>query len=188
MDALAFGGLLALMSSDRALAIRLRPLISIAATFAMVALPAICISSGTTALSVPMLSIGYTCLGLVSTCFVWKASESSGENRWLNRLLRLSALRQLGKYSYGIYVLHYPIVILLLMARENLAPRFPLAEKSGLFLLLSLIFGFGLSYLAALASWFLLEKRALKLKNLFNYSQAKTSMPVDVLIETESNA
>ena len=170
MDALAWGGLIALMNSGEELAGRLRPLLRTGAYVALALLVIILISSGPSALSVPMLSVGYTALGLASASLVWRASANSGRDRLANRILGARPLRELGKYSYGIYVLHYPVVILLLIAKAKVAVRFPLAEETGILLFLTAVVGFGASYAAALLSWNLLEKRVLRFKERFRYA------------------
>ncbi len=87
-------------------------------------------------------------------------------------LLRIGWLRALGKYSYGLYVLHYMVY----SAIAPSAPRFrPLP-----FALCSILGGIPLSLLAAWLSWNLLEKRFLSLKRYVPYrfaSRQHTSAP-----------
>ena len=75
--------------------------------------------------------------------------------------LRWSWLRSFGKYSYGLYVLHY----LLHGAFAPLAQRF--GPRTAV--LLSITLGISLSYAAARLSWAILEAPFLKLKRLVPY-------------------
>jgi peptidoglycan/LPS O-acetylase OafA/YrhL len=96
-------------------------------------------------------------------------SRPSGHFDRLSGILNFGPLRSFGKYSYGIYVLHYPVVILLQMGGERITTRFSWLHSSGGLLLLRIVLGFGLSYAAALLSWNLLEKRVLQFKERFAY-------------------
>ncbi len=75
-------------------------------------------------------------------------------------------LRTYGKYSYAVYLLHLPIVILVgdfLFTPDKL--RLGRTMLPGLLIFYAITFT--LSLLAALVSWNLLEKHALKLKDYF---------------------
>jgi len=178
MDDLAWGALLALAVSDPQLSLQLQRWGKIAAILAVIVLGSILILVGPSALSRPMMSVGYTALGLTAACLVWIASRSSSHPDWSGRILNFAPLRSFGKYSYGVYVLHYPIVILLQMSNERMSAKFPWVESSGGLLVLRIVLGFGLSYIAALASWNLLEKRVLRLKDRFAYAPERDPQPI----------
>ncbi len=76
-------------------------------------------------------------------------------------LLRTGWLRTFGKYSYGLYVIHYLIHggMVLLATRMN----------HRVYALLAIPFGIGLSSAAAWVSWNVLENPFLKLKRHFRY-------------------
>jgi peptidoglycan/LPS O-acetylase OafA/YrhL len=169
LDDLAWGGLLALTASDPKLSVQLKNYGKAGVSLAITVLAAILILAGPSALSRPMISVGYSALGLTSACLVWFASRPSGHFDGLSGILNFGPLRSFGKYSYGIYVLHYPVVILLQMGGERITTRFSWLHSSGGLLLLRIVLGFGLSYAAALLSWNLLEKRVLQLKERFAY-------------------
>jgi peptidoglycan/LPS O-acetylase OafA/YrhL len=116
-------------------------------------------------------------LGLLSACLVWIASRRLDTIGWSRRIFMFSPLRSFGKYSYGIYVLHYPIVILLQLADNRIAPKYPGAQESGGFLVSKIVLGFGLSYLAALISWNLLERPFLRWKDRFAYTRTDDPQP-----------
>jgi peptidoglycan/LPS O-acetylase OafA/YrhL len=61
-----------------------------------------------------------------------------------------------GDFSYGIYIWHFPVILLILYCFH-----FPL-DSTGM-----LLFAMIMSYLIAVVSWYLIEKRALKLKERF---------------------
>lgn len=178
MDDLAWGALLALATCDPRLSLQLRNWGKLGTILAIAVLGGVLIFVGPSALSRPMMSIGYTALGLLSAGLVWIASRPSSRLDRSRRILNFGPLRSFGKYSYGIYVLHYPIVIFLQVASERMAAKFPWVQSSGAFLPLRILLGFGLSFAAALLSWNLLEKRVLRLKERFAYALARDPRPL----------
>ena len=100
---------------------------------------------------------------------------------FLFHLTRLRSLRWLGKYSYGLYVFHGLMLILL----HRWANYFlPVGGRNGsnpwVSLLVRELAGFGLSIALALLSWHLYEKHFLKLKRFFeNRKEKRKESPVD---------
>ena len=93
------------------------------------------------------------------------------EHSGLSRALTWPVLRSAGKYSYGLYVLHYPIFLALEAAGFT---SLALAGATGSRLLGVLAFATvaGLATLAAaLLSWNLLEKRFLRWKDRVPYRE-----------------
>jgi peptidoglycan/LPS O-acetylase OafA/YrhL len=85
---------------------------------------------------------------------------------WLGAVAASGPMRFLGKYSFGLYVLHRPIIfpLKMLIPYEMLSLKFGSAIAGVLvFQLIALI----LSVLCAMASWYLLESQFLKLKKYF---------------------
>jgi peptidoglycan/LPS O-acetylase OafA/YrhL len=90
----------------------------------------------------------------------------------LQRVFSARVPRFFGKYSYGIYIWHYPIMILL--ARHGItivaltAAIGTAAVANPLYVAINL----GLAITAALVSWTLLERPMLGLKRYFEYPSA----------------
>lgn len=106
----------------------------------------------------PWLSIAaYTALGVAAACLVSEAVE----RRW--SWLRLAWLRLAGKYSYGLYVVHWPVMIgtSYVITQGLLGSAGALLARPWAFAPLVL----ALSAACAMASWHLYESRFLRLKD-----------------------
>jgi peptidoglycan/LPS O-acetylase OafA/YrhL len=88
---------------------------------------------------------------------------------WLGGVFRSSPMRFLGKYSYGIYVVHHPVIMILGRSRLGASewPTWGGAEILGQ--LFVLVAGGAFSIILALVSWNLLEAPMLRLKDRFPY-------------------
>ena len=86
--------------------------------------------------------------------------------RRLQSLLRYGWLRSLGKYSYGIYVFHLPIIVssMLILAKYRF---FSATRRDFSAALLFIAANFTLTYFVSVASYHLYEKHLLKLKKYF---------------------
>lgn len=85
---------------------------------------------------------------------------------WLATRLRSGFLTIFGKYSYAIYVIHFPIAVYQREFFARIAERSSESTTLGLWVLsplLGVLVSFGLAQL----SWHLLEKHFLKLKKRF---------------------
>ena len=95
----------------------------------------------------------------------------------LLRALKRPALRGAGKYSYGLYVLHYPIFLALEAAGfTSLALASVLGSRIAGMLAFAAVAG-AATFAAALLSWNLLEKRFLRWKDLVPYGKRAASTP-----------
>ena len=81
----------------------------------------------------------------------------------LSSLFRLGFLRQIGKISYGIYIYHFPVYVLV---DSYLSPHFP-QDGSLLGQVLPPLTKVLVTFLVALASWLLVESPLLRLKKRF---------------------
>jgi peptidoglycan/LPS O-acetylase OafA/YrhL len=109
-------------------------------------------------------SIGFALLAISFAAFVLYAALSEGEPGWRKTWLHWKPLVIFGKYSYGIYVFHYPIFYF----ADELARRLPYAIYH------SIWFGYLLiglesatSFIVASLSYNFFEKRFLAMKGRF---------------------
>jgi peptidoglycan/LPS O-acetylase OafA/YrhL len=118
-------------------------------------------------------SLGYTCLGvffslLLLACLI----GTNTVNRGWQKFLSLAPLRAIGKYSFAIYVFHFPLQLY----AERFLP--PPEQRTG-WLGMEFLVGIGLvTYIAAFLSYHLYEKHFLKLKSWFT-PHALTQPPAD---------
>jgi peptidoglycan/LPS O-acetylase OafA/YrhL len=112
-------------------------------------------------------TVGLTVLALFfASMIVLLLTDSNGNP--ITRAFNAGLLRSLGKYSYAIYIINWPLVVgfrHLCQNSDGLLPRFYGSQVP-----FAILFCAGtavLSYLAALSSWQLLEKHCLKLKRHF---------------------
>ncbi len=106
--------------------------------------------------------------GLLGAAFVFIQSDP-------RRLLAHATLRFFGKYSYALYVLHYPLLPYYVAA----FPMTRLSARCGYLpaVLIFLLGGIAGSVMLALLSWHLLEKHFLKLKRFFRATRRVTQHP-----------
>lgn len=113
-----------------------------------------------------MQCVGYTLLGLIFSSALVLALPGSRASTW-QKILEHRILRELGKYSYAIYLFHLPIRSFLrsLLGGPDKIPFFFGSQLPGLlaFALVSLVLTFVLAWI----SWHLFEKRFLALKRFF---------------------
>jgi peptidoglycan/LPS O-acetylase OafA/YrhL len=115
-------------------------------------------------------TIGYTGIAVFFGAVLVLAVTSSDDN-WIGRVLSLRTLRLAGRYSYGLYVFHHPIVLLL--RRQLTIPDIQvLGSQLPGFLAYSVLAG-GMSLALAVLSWHLYESRFLALKGRFPYVTAE---------------
>ena len=165
LDALAIGGLAASLFVVPERRHRLRARLGILAAVSGVALAALLVE-GRGAVSPAMTRFGYTAFALVDACLVLAAADRAGSPDRFAAVLRSPVLRAFGKYSYAIYVFHYPISLASERLFDAASAGAPAGVRTGLWLL-SVAGGIGTSFLVAVVSWNLLEKRFLALKRLF---------------------
>jgi peptidoglycan/LPS O-acetylase OafA/YrhL len=165
VDALAIGGLVAAVAVDPDLRRRARARLRVLGISSVVLLAAVLVV-GRGATSTAMTRFGYTLFATGYAVLVFAAFDASGSPGWLATRLRSPVLRAFGKYSYGIYVFHYPVAL----AADRLARRASVgasaAGATGIWLL-AVGGGIAVSFGVALLSWNLVEERFLAWKRAF---------------------
>ena len=163
MDSLALGAALAILvrGPQRAMVTRAAPLVLGSAGACLLGL---CLFAPTTAYDASaMWTVGFTLISLVSASLVLLAIQPGGIVRWSFSGQFLGAL---GRYSYGMYVYHFPLKVLLDPMKEPLTAVFGSEVVAKvLFVLASLAISFALAFV----SFRYFESVILKLKSRFDY-------------------
>ncbi|HEY8165342.1 MAG TPA: acyltransferase [Gemmatimonadaceae bacterium] len=167
IDTLAIGALLAVLVLDdhaRELIRRyaLRTFLICVTIMAAIAIPARTLPQS----SFPMQLVGYPAIAVASALLISRAVDGSGMGL-LNRFFSTRVMRFLGKYSYGIYVIHFPLTRVFDRVGLRVAsfPTIAGSELPGAIAYAAI--ATTVSILLALLSWHLYEKRFLSLKRLF---------------------
>lgn len=164
MDALAIGASIAAMVRMPELMPRLR-------AFAAWLLPAACALGLLGALTTWAFTrdyfftqtYGQTILALTFGALVLAAVIDVGKaNLGWQKILSNAVLRSIGKYSYGMYVLHFPINLMMEDVTTQLRAQFGVGQPIVYFLLETAV-----TYVAALVAYHALEKHFLRLKRHF---------------------
>lgn len=118
-----------------------------------------------------MQLFGYSLLAILFGALLLLALNSSGRG-WVESICRGSSfLRTLGKYSYGIYLFHLPIILWLADWVDAMYPKVTWLGQLALYLA-----AVALSVLAAWVSWNVYEKRFLGLKRFFRYEPSQMQL------------
>ena len=177
MDALAAGAIVATMlripRAAEWLVVRDRQIL-----WAALALGAagFVITRGDPRTTIPTQTIGYSILAVTFAGLVFASVMAEGRRTGLfYRGLSLRPLRELGIYSYGMYVFHVPIhrAIGLPILRTWVPEGEPVGAKIGIAYFVATS---AASFLAAVISYHLFEKRFLALKRFF--TPTRTKLPV----------
>ncbi len=83
-------------------------------------------------------------------------------------------LNSSARYSYGIYAVHIPIIVIL-FAKTNIKPSMPVDGYEFPYRLLFSLTVFTLSFIIGMCSWHFYEKQVLKLAPRYRYSSRKAS-------------
>lgn len=162
MDALALGAIAALLIRRPATNARVVELGAPILSMAAVGMAALALVTHAYGKDDPTLQVaGYSLLALAFAAgiLVLAAREQSGRGTWLESLLAIAPLRAVGRYSYAMYVLHLPLVILLTPWIKRSLP----GAGAGLAPLVALIVGI-VTFGAAAISYHAFERHWLDLK------------------------
>jgi peptidoglycan/LPS O-acetylase OafA/YrhL len=175
MDALALGGAAAAALREPAWRERIDRTQHrlLPAALLVFALGALC-SGGYRIFGAGAQTLGYSALAVAAALLVlWAAGTDSEHRSVARRLLQQRALRRVGRYSYGLYVLHVPLHLLIglpLLARWGLEK-----DPGAAVAIVYMAAGTTLSLAAALLSYHAFEVHFLRLKRWFPMHQRHDS-------------
>jgi peptidoglycan/LPS O-acetylase OafA/YrhL len=108
---------------------------------------------------------GFTTFSLIFAIAVYEAVMK--ENRLINYILTNPVLRILGKYSYGFYIFHWPVFLLVKPYTDKFIAGITTKDEL-LYKILSSLLATLAGFLVSIASYHLFEKHFLKLKKRYN--------------------
>lgn len=112
-----------------------------------------------------MSTLGYSAVGLACGALILMSLKTSS---WTQQLMSLDVLRIFGKYSYGFYLYHAPLAVVLSPMRKSfIAAMHSFWIGSGLHVAFCLL----LNLSVAALSFHILESPILKMKRRFAYSR-----------------
>jgi peptidoglycan/LPS O-acetylase OafA/YrhL len=120
---------------------------------------------------------GFTLIGLMFGGFL-VLSLAADPRRPAGKAVAHPVLRFLGRYSYGIYVFHWPLMVGLGVALPSVRVRERFGVVGGIaYVLVAATLAIGTAFL----SWHLYEKHWLRLKRYFDYRRpAAVVAPADL--------
>lgn len=107
---------------------------------------------------------GYTTFSVIFALLVYECVE--GENKIIIFITSLPVLRFLGKYSYGFYIFHWPVFLLIKPYTDILAKKI-FSDNNNWYLLPSAILATLAGLTVSIISFHFFEKYFLKLKKYF---------------------
>jgi peptidoglycan/LPS O-acetylase OafA/YrhL len=108
--------------------------------------------------------VGYSTFAVIFAMLVFETIE--GENRMLNVILNNSLLRFTGQISYGFYVFHWPVYILLYDYIEKWVRQAISLPEKGILIVTAVVLTL-LAFLLSILSYYGFERYFLKLKKAF---------------------
>ena len=116
-------------------------------------------------------SIGFTLIAIGFTALLLLVYSSSLRAGYLDRTFQFSPLRSIGRYSYGMYVLHPYVLILFARVFSNRGQRYSLITASAIYFLFN-----ATCFLVAVLSFHGYEKHFLRLKKHFEPTTGKPAL------------
>ena len=110
-------------------------------------------------------TLGFSVLAIMYGALLLSSLRS---HSWLEWVLSLPLLRMFGKYSYGLYLYHFPLTVVLSPLKEVFVAR---TNSYLVGTSLHLAFNISINLLVAAASFHFIESPILRLKGRFKYGQ-----------------
>jgi len=178
VDVLGVGALVALMyQGDREKWAHARALSGWIGGGALVVFIAIALSGSDGSHGGLMQTVGYSAVAIGMGALIAATLDARGETPWIAGLFSGPSLRALGKYSYCLYIVHYPLTVVvdLLWVHVRIpslwGSRLPSWAAYASVLITA-------SFAIAWTSWRVLEAPMLSLKDRFTFGVAAPSSPV----------
>jgi len=169
VDSLIWGAIAALLIRDIHLAASYRRCAKVLVGLSTLALGAILLRDG----FIPYegsetLVVGYSAFGVLFSALIYRSVTTPGS---VSAFLSGKLFRWFGKYSYAIYVFHWPITqAYTALVTKRIPIESPYLSALCCFAFVTLVSS-GIAYL----SWHLFEKRVLALKRFFEYERPELS-------------
>jgi peptidoglycan/LPS O-acetylase OafA/YrhL len=190
-DAIALGSLFAVLVRERGVAgVRstLMPHVPWVASASAIVIAAMCaVHKMTSWDGPPGQAIGYTAVAVFFSC-IFLATLTAREDQWFNWIFTRPWLMFFGRYSYALYLFHYPVsrVVQDYVYGEPQFLRFGGSRIPGVLIFTAICTA--ISVVMALLSWNLLEKHCLALKRYFpTHSKEKSSKPATAVLAAEAS-
>ncbi len=119
--------------------------------------------------------VGFSLVALLAGCIVIFAISLPREHL-LIRCLSSRFLRQIGKVSYGMYIIHFALLKVLFLPITPVERLAPILGSEGAVVALRFGIVVVVSYALARLSWLLLEQRFLELKRYFGSADRSTPL------------
>lgn len=178
LDTLAMGALLAIAARSEGGLVRWRrPLRTLAIIFVLLLTSTLTFRDRIANESPEIVTIGFTLIATIAAAIIVFATTTP-TGSLASRALSHPALRAVGRYSYAMYIFHFPIVGLL--HDRHLAPD-AMPTILGSHLPAQIGFTalcFAITFVVAFASWHLFEHPILRLKDYFPYDREPKSVSV----------
>jgi len=165
VDSLIWGAIAALLIRDLHLAASCRRWARVLVGLSTLVLGAILLRDG----FIPYegsetLVVGYSAFGVLFSALIYRSVTTPGS---VSAFLSGNLFRWFGKYSYAIYMFHWPITqAYTAIVAKRIPIESPYLSALGCFAFVTLVSS-GIAYL----SWHLFEKRVLALKRFFEYER-----------------
>lgn len=113
--------------------------------------------------SLPIATLGFTGIGLFYTMVLWIVLTQS--QTWLAGFMRMAWLREIGRVSYCMYVIHLVVALFLYATLLRERPEIVMLRGAGIAVLAA-----GATYLVARLSWLFFEGPLVRVGHSFKYS------------------
>lgn len=177
LDTLGTGALLAILVRDPVWWVRIRRIAPAAIIACLIGLVVVSIPTRSMLQTGFLVqAIGYTLLAIIGASLIVFSIDPGSAKKRIVGFLSTPFMRFLGKYSYAMYIFHFPLAWFLENAGFGVN-RYPAIAGSHIpGVIVFSVMTAGLTALAALISWNLFEKHFLRLKRYFPRAEEEAGL------------